>query len=180
LQVIYSVPSSNEGNNLDIFFRMIDSVEDDISEILDDENNQLSGYECLVICFNSLRLYCEQAGIELSQIKDHYNAVKEDKSDGTFWNFDLGINSENSNEVERFSRVLEEIENSLAAFEKRCKKTEELFDEWNCVFIMYSCLRKYCDKTKTNYAQLMSDVLKIRSDFKKNGNVGTGGINSLN
>ena len=76
--------------------------------------------------------------------------------------------------------VLEEIEDSLAAFEKRCKKTEEIFDEWNCVFIMYSCLRKHCNETKTNYAELVSDVLKIQSDFKKNRDVEPEDTNSLN
>ena len=65
--------------------------------------------------------------------------------------------------------MLEEIENTLAAFEKRCKKTDELFDEWNCVLIMYSCLKKFCDETKTNYEELMNDVSKIQSDIGKNG-----------
>lgn len=56
---------NNEENNLGIFFEMIDSVEDDISEMLKSESNQLGGYECLVICFNCLRLYCEQVEMEL-------------------------------------------------------------------------------------------------------------------
>ena len=161
------MPNKNEENNLDIFFKMIDSIEDDISEMLEGANNQIGGYECIVICFNSLQLYCGQVGIEFSQIEDNYNALKKSKVDGTLWNIDIGFHSANSNEVNKFNKVLEEIENSLEAFEKRCKKNEESFDEWNCVFIMYSCLKRYCDETKTNYAELMSDVLRIQSDFKK-------------
>ena len=34
---------------------------------------------------------------------------------------------------------------------------------------MYSCLKKYCDETRTNYAELMSDILKIQSDLEKKG-----------
>ena len=69
--------------------------------------------------------------------------------------------AENIGEVEDFTGILGEIETSLAAFEQRCKKTKESFDEWNCVLIMYCYLRKYCDETKTNYAELMNDVLKL-------------------
>ena len=159
---------------------MIDFIEDDISEMLKDANNQVGGYECLVICFNSLHLYCGQVGIEFSQIENNYNAFKESKANGTLWNIDIGFNLANSNEVEQLIKVLEEIENSLEIFEKRCKKNEESFDEWNCVFIMYSCLKKYCDETKTNYAELMGDVLKIQSDFEKKGDVEPGSTNSLN
>ena len=71
------------------------------------------------------------------------------------------------NEIEVFNIVLEEMENTLAAFEKRCKKTEELFDEWNCVFIMYACLRKYCDKTKVNYGEIIDDVINLQSNLEK-------------
>ena len=59
------------------------------------------------------------------------------------------------------------MENTLAAFEKRCKKTEELFDEWNCVFIMYACLRKYCDKIKVNYGEIIDDVINLQSNLEK-------------
>ena len=170
--------NDNGENNLDIFFKMIDSVEDNISAILEDKSNELGGYECLVICFNWLRFYCGQVGIKFSQIEDHYNAFKESKVDGTFWNFKTGLNPADD-EVEGFSRVLEEIENCLSVFEQRCNKTEELFDEWNCVFIMYSCLRKYGDEIKTNYTELMSDILKIESDCTKNGDTNPESMNSL-
>ena len=172
--------NDNGENNLDIFFKMIDSVEDDISEILEDKSNELGGYECLVICFNWLRFYCGQVGIKFSQIEDNYDAFKESKMDGTLLSFDIEKNSANSSEIEGFRKILEDIENSLAIFEQSCEKTEELFDEWNCVFIMYSCLKKYCDETKTNYAELMGDVLKIQSDFEKKGDVEPGSTNSLN
>ena len=71
------------------------------------------------------------------------------------------------NQIEAFNGMLEGVENTLAAFEKRCKKTDELFDEWNCVFIMYACLRKYCDKTKVNYGELIDDVSKLQSNLEK-------------
>ena len=85
----------------------------------------------------------------------------------TFWSFDVDINSTKGDEVERFIIMLEEVEKTLAGFEKRCEKTEEKFDEWNCVFIMYTCLRKYCDETKTNYLDLIRDVLKLQSELEE-------------
>ena len=81
--------------------------------------------------------------------------------------FDSSIDLKEYNEVEAFNKMLEGVENTPAAFEKRCKKTEELFDEWNCVFIMYTCLRKHCDKTKVNYGELIDDVSKLQSNLEK-------------
>ena len=52
--------------------------------------------------------------------------------------FDSSIDLKEHNEIEVFNGMLEGVENTLAAFEKRRKKTEELFDEWNCIFIMYA------------------------------------------
>ena len=46
------------------FFEMIDSIEDDISEMLEDESSELSGYECLVISVNCLTLFCQQVEID--------------------------------------------------------------------------------------------------------------------
>ena len=158
------MPGTNEVNNLDIFFKMIDSVEDAIDEFLENESNELSSYEYLVICFSYLRLYCWQVGIEFGQIEDHFTAVRESKLGSVLSLRDVKVISASDNEVEKISKMLEEIESSLTEFEKRCKKTEELFDEWTCVFIMYSCLRKHCNETKTNYGKLMCDVSKIQSD----------------
>ena len=64
---------NGEGNNLDAFFEMIDLIEDDISEMLESENSELSGYECLVISFNCLTLFCRQVEIDFSQIEDHFS-----------------------------------------------------------------------------------------------------------
>ena len=159
--------NNNEQTNLDSFFEVIDSIEDDISEMLEDENNELSGYECLVISFNSLTLFCQQVGIDFSQIEDHYGESDESQLYENSRGFDSGLNFKECNEIEVFNIVLEEMENTLAAFEKRCKKTEELFDEWNCVFIMYACLRKYCDKIKVNYGEIIDDVINLQSNLEK-------------
>ena len=158
---------NSEGNNLDAFFEMIDSIEDDISEMLESENSELSGYECLVISFNCLTLFCRQVEIDFSQIEDHFSESEKTPSGENSLGFGSSIDLKEHNEVEAFNGMLEGVENTLAAFEKRCKKTEELFDEWNCVFIMYTCLRKYCDKTKINYGELIHDVLNLQSNLEK-------------
>ena len=174
------MPNDNEENNLDAFFEMIDSIEDDISEMLEDGSNELGGYECLVICFNYLKLYCGQVGIDFGQIENHYNEFKESQAGEAFWNFDIGFNSKKGDEVEACNRMLEEVENTLTAFEKRCEKTGESFDEWSCVFIMYTCLRKYCDEKKTNYGELINDALKLQSDLEKGENAEPEDIDTLN
>ena len=156
----------SEENNLGVFFEMIDLIEDDISEMLENENSKLNGYECLVISFNCLTLFCQQVRIDFSQIEDHYNEFKKNPPDGILQSYD-GASDVQRSEVEEFNIVLEEIENTLAAFEKRCKKTEEMFDEWNCVFIMYACMRKHCDKVEVNYFEVIEDVLKIQSEPEK-------------
>ena len=63
--------------------------------------------------------------------------------------FDSSIDLKEHNEIEAFNGMLEGVENTLAAFEKRCKKTDELFDEWNCVFIMYARLRNIATRRKS-------------------------------
>ena len=158
---------NSEENNLDAFFEMIDSIEDDISEMLEDENSELSGYECLVISFNCLTLFCRQVEIDFSQIEDHFNESEKTQSGKNSLGFDSSTDLKEYNEVEAFNGILEGVESTLATFEKRCKKTEELFDEWNCVFIMYTCLRKYCDKTKINYGELIHDVSNLQSNLEK-------------
>ena len=47
-----------EQSNLDAFFQMFDWVDEDISELNADEENEVGGYECLLIAFNNLRSYC--------------------------------------------------------------------------------------------------------------------------
>ena len=87
----------------------------------------------------------------------------------TLWVLIVVLIYKEHNQIEAFNGMLEGVENTLAAFEKRCKKTEELFDEWNCVFIMYTYLRKYCNKTIINYRELIHDVLNLQSNLEKKG-----------
>ena len=158
----------NKENNLNVFFEMIDAIEDDVSERLEEESSKLGRYECLAICFNYLWLYCKETGIEFSQIEENYNAFKESNMHGAHWSFDIDAKLADGNEVEEFSGLLDEVENGLSALEQRCKKTGESFDEWSCLFFMYNYLRQYCDETKTNYEELMSDILEIQSNLKRN------------
>ena len=171
---------NGEGNNLDAFFEMIDLIEDDISEMLESENSELSGYECLVISFNCLTLFCRQVEIDFSQIEDHFSESEKIQSGENSLDFDSSIDLKEYNEVEAFNEMLEGVESTLAAFEKRCKKTEELFDEWNCVFVMYTCLRKFCDKTKINNSELIHDVLNLQSDLEKEEKTEQEDTNTLN
>ena len=171
---------NSEGNNLDAFFEMIDLIEDDISEMLESGNSELSGYECLIISFNCLTLFCRQVEIDFSQIEDHFSESEKTQPGENSLGFDSSIDLKEYNEVEAFNEMLEGLENTLAAFEKRCKKTEELFDEWNCVFIMYACLRKYCNKTKINYSELIHDVLNLQSNLEKEEKTEKEDTNTLN
>ena len=171
---------NSEENNLGAFFELIDSIEDDISEMLESENSELSGYECLVISFNCLTLFCRQVEIDFSQIEDHFSESEKIQLGENSLGFDSSIDLKEHNEVEAFNGVLEEIENTLAVFEKRCKKTEELFDEWGCVFIMYTCLQKYCDKKKIIYGELIHDVLNLQSNLEKEEKTEKEDTNTLN
>ena len=172
--------SDNEENNLDAFFEVIDSIEDDISEMLEDENSELSGYECLIISINCLTLFCRQIGIDFSQIEDHYGESKKSRSYENLKDFDSDLNLKKYNGVEAFNVVLEEMENTLAVFEERCKKTEESFDEWNCIFIMYACLRKFCDQAKVNYGEIVNDVLNLQSNLEKDEKTESDDLNARN
>ena len=171
---------NNEHTNLDSFFKVIDSIEDDISEMLEDENSELSGYECLIISINCLTLFCQQIGIDFRQIEDHYTESEKSRSYENLKDFDSDSNLKEYNEIEAFNIVLDEMENTLFLFEERCKKTEELFDEWNCVFIMFSCLRKYCDQVKFDYAEIIEDVLRLQSSIEKDAKTELEDNNDLN
>ena len=171
---------NNEGNSLGAFFKMIDLIEDDISEMLEDENSELSGYECLIISFNCLTLLCRQVEINFSQIEDHYSESRKNQFDENPLDFDSDLNLKEYSEIETFNLALEETENTLTTFEKRCKKTGELFDVWNCVLIMYASLRKYCDKANLNYIELIADVVKLQSNLEKEKKVETKDTNTLN
>ena len=169
---------NNEENNLDAFFEMIDLIEDDISEMLESESSELGGYECLIISFNCLTLFCRQVGIDFSQIEDHFGESEKIQSSENSLGFDDSIDLKEYNEVEAFNGVLEEIENTLAVFETRCKKTDELFDEWNCIFIMYTCLRKYCDQMGVSCDEIIEDVSNLQSNLEKDENTGSEDINN--
>jgi hypothetical protein len=170
----------NEGHNLSAFFKMIDLIEDDISEMLEDENSELSGYECLIISFNCVTLFCRQVEIDFSQIEDHHSESKKNQLDENPLGSDSDQKFKEYSEIETFNLLLEEIENTLTAFENRCKNTGELFDAWNCVFIMYTCLRKYCDKMNVNYVELIGDVVKLQSNLEKEKKVKKKDTNTLN
>ena len=61
-----------EQSNLDAFFQMFDWVDEDISELSADEENEVGGYECLFIAFNNLRSYCKQIDLDYCTIEDQY------------------------------------------------------------------------------------------------------------
>ena len=110
---------NSEENKLDAFFKMIDSIEDDISEMLESENSELSGYECLVISFNCLTLFCRQVEIDFSQIDDHFSESEKTPSGENTLSFDSSIDLKEHGEVEAFNGMLEGVENTLTVFEKR-------------------------------------------------------------
>ena len=59
-------------SNLDMFFQMFDWVDEDISELNEDEENEVGSYECLFIAFNNLRSYCKQINLDFYQMEDQY------------------------------------------------------------------------------------------------------------
>ena len=167
----------NESKNitrLDYFFDMFDAIEEDISQLVSDENEEatkIGGYECLFIAFSNLSLYCETSGIKLRQIEDQYQELKELPTNEEFGAFAVDQDLDENNEVINFCKLLEQIENSLSAFEQRCKNSEEVFDEWNGVLIMYSYLRNYCIKEKVDYEKLQQEISHLHSDMKKDENL---------
>ena len=159
---------------LDVFFNMFDAVEDDISEIVSDDNEnatEIGGYECLFIAFSNLRLYCENSGIDLKQIEDQYNALQESQTDENSDTFAIQEDLDENNEVVSFCKLLEQIENGFSAFEERCEKSHEIFDEWNCVLIMYSYLRSYCVKKGVDFEKLLEEIALLHSEMEKDENL---------
>ena len=155
---------------LTVFFEMLDTVEEDISQLVSDENKEaavIGGYECLFIAFGNLLLYCASIGINLRQIEDQYQGLKELPAKEEFGILEVNENLNKNNEVINFCKLLEQIESSLSAFEQRCKNSEELFDEWNCVVIMYSYLRNYCAKEKFDFESLHQEILHLQTETKK-------------
>ena len=167
----------NEPDNitrLDYFFDMLDAVEEDISQLVSDENEEatkIGGYECLFIAFSNLSFYCESSGINLEQIEDQYQELKELPANEDFGAFEVDQDLDENNEVINFCKLLEQIENSLSAFEQRCKNSEEVFDEWNSVLIMYSYFRNYCIKEQVDFKKLQKEISHLHSNMKKDENL---------
>ncbi|HCK67905.1 MAG TPA: hypothetical protein DHW17_01340 [Nitrospina sp.] len=164
--------SQNE-TRLDEFFEMFDAVEDDIAELVSDENEeprQIGGYECLFIAFSNLRLYCENSGIRLKQIEDQYKELKKSQIDEESGTLAVHEDLDENNEVVNFCKLLEQIEDSFSALEKRCEKSGEVFDEWACVLIMYSYLRNYCVKEKVDFEKLLKEISHLHSEIDKDEN----------
>ncbi|SVC60683.1 uncharacterized protein METZ01_LOCUS313537, partial [marine metagenome] len=108
---------------------MFDAVEDDIAELISDENEEppeIGGYECLFIAFSNLRLYCENSRIRLKQIEDQYKELKESHANEEFGAFAIHEDLDENHEVVNFCKILEQIEDSFSALEKRSEKSEEV------------------------------------------------------
>jgi hypothetical protein len=162
-----------DNTRLDIFFDMFDAVEDDISLLVSDDNEEataIGGYECLFIAFSNLRLYCENAQIPLGQIEEQYQALKESPADENAEALPVQEDLDETNEVVNFCKLLEQIENSFSAFEQRAENSGEVFDEWNGVFIMYSYLRNYCAKEKVDFENLQKEISDLHAEMKKDEN----------
>ena len=163
----------NESDNesrLDDFFNMFDTVEDDIADLLSDENEkplEIGGYECLLIAFSNLSLYCDSAGISLKQIADQYKELKKSNTKEEFGAFESHDNLDENNEIVNFCKVLERIEDSFSALEKRSEKSGEVFNEWACTLIMYSYLRNYCEKEGVDFDMLQEELVRLHKEMEK-------------
>ena len=163
----------DDKSRLDSFFDMFDAVEEDISHFTSDDNKEaieIGGYECLFISFSNLRLYCESSGINLEQIGDQYQALKESPADEESDSFVIQNDLVETNEVINFCKLLEQIENSLSALEQRSERSGEPFDEWACVFIMYSYLRNYCVKEEVDFENLQQEITHLHAEMEKDEN----------
>ena len=153
-------------SNLDIFFKMFDWVDEDISELNEDEENEVGSYECLFIAFNNLRNYCKQINLDFCQIEDQYvESVDPKQSNEKFWDQDMDATYSELDELAGFGKLLETVENAFSEYEKFCEKSDEIFDEWHCVLIMYSFLRKYCDKIGIDYSLLQKEIITIQDEM---------------
>lgn len=163
---------SNDNNTrLDSFFAMFDAVEEDISKLISDDNEEakeIGGYECLLISFSNLRLFCESSEISLRQIEDQFQALQESPEESKA--FAIQEDLVETNEVVSFCKLLEQIENSLTTFEKRCENSKEVFDEWASVFIMYSYLRNYCLKMEVGFENLQQEISLLHTEIEKGEN----------
>ena len=163
----------DDKTRLGIFFDMFDAIEEDISQVVSDENEEASeigGYECLLIAFSNLRLYCLYSDISLEQIAEQYQALLESPANEEFATFAIPEDLDENNEVVNFCKLLEQIENSFFALEQRCKNSAEVFDEWACVLIMYSYLRNYCVKEEVDFENLQQEISQLHAEMKNEEN----------
>ena len=109
----------------------------------------------------------KEIDLDFSQIEDQYLAsVNPEQSDETFWDYDLDATYSEIDELAGFCKLLETIEKAFSEYEKFCKKSDEIFDEWHCVLIMYSFMRKYCDKLQINYDLLQKEIFTLQSEME--------------
>ena len=153
-------------SNLDIFFQMFDWVDEDISELNEDEENEVGSYECLFIAFNNLLSYCKQINLDFYQMEDQYlESVDPKQSNEKFWDQDIDSTYSELDALAGFGKLLETIENAFSEYEKFCEKSDEVFDEWHCVLIMYSFLRKYCEKSGIDYSLLQKEIMTLQDEI---------------
>ena len=158
--------SSEEQSNLDAFFQMFDWVDEDISDLNEGEENKIGGYECLFIAFNNLRSYCKQINLDFYQMEDQYlESVDPKQSNEKFWDQDMDATYSELDALAGFGKLLETIESAFSEYEKFCEKSDEVFDEWHCVLIMYSFLRKYCDKIGIDYSLLQKEIIALQDEM---------------
>ena len=153
-------------SNLDTFFQMFDWVDEDISELNEDEDNEVGSYECLFIAFNNLRSYCKQINLDFYQIEDQYlESVDPKQSNEKFWDQDMDATYSELDALAGFWKLMETIEDAFSEYEQFCKKSDEVFDEWHCVLIMYSFLRKYCGKIGIDYSLLQKEITALHDEM---------------
>ena len=153
-------------SNLEAFFQMFDWVDEDISELNEDEENEVGSYECLFIAFNNLRSYCKQINLDFYQIEDQYlESVDPTQSNEKFWDQDMDATYSELDALAGFGKLLETIEIAFLEYEKFCEKSDEVFDEWHCVLIMYSFLRKHCDKIGIDYSLLKKEIMTLQDEM---------------
>lgn len=159
--------SEKEFSPLDFFFEMVDAIEEDVTQLNLDEEEGIGGYECLFISYSHLREYCEAISLSFEQIRDQYQATQEEQANDSFWNFELNDEEDEVNELMEFFRLLETVEQAMEVFEKRCKETGETFDEWNCVLILYSFLRKFGDALEISYEDMQKEISLLHAEMDR-------------
>ncbi len=157
-------------SRLDRFLDMFDAVEDDISEMLSDENEkppEIGGYECLFIAFSNLSLYCASNAIHMEKVEAQYRKMQESQIGAESDGFTVHEDLDENNEVVNFCKLLEQIENRFSACEEQYEKANEVFDEWDCILIMYSYLKSYCVKKSVDFEKLQKEISLLHKEMEK-------------